>query len=85
MKSNANKCYYHFSFIISGYLNNLEATAATIDEEGWVHSGDIGYYDDDLHFFVIDRLKELIKYKAYQVSRFFRREIFRFKFVSKSK
>lgn len=39
----------------------------TIDEEGWVHSGDLGYYDEDFNFFIIDRLKELIKYKGLQV------------------
>lgn len=38
-----------------------------IDGEGWAHTGDIGHYDDDGHFFIVDRLKELIKYNAYQV------------------
>jgi acyl-CoA synthetase (AMP-forming)/AMP-acid ligase II len=55
-------------FVMKGYLNNAEATAATIDEEGWFHSGDIGYVDDDGYFYIVDRLKELIKYKAYQVA-----------------
>ena len=50
-----------------GYFNNPEATAQTITEDNWLHSGDLGYYDDELNFFVIDRLKELIKYKAFQV------------------
>ena len=35
---------------------------------GWVRSGDLGYYDEDLDFFVIDRLKELIKVKGFQVN-----------------
>ena len=55
---------YSFS---SGYLNNPEATAQTIDSDGWLHTGDIGHYDEDEHFFIVDRVKELIKYKGYQV------------------
>ena len=54
----------------SGYLNNPEATAATIDSEGWLHTGDIGHYDEDEHFYIVDRVKELIKYKGYQVKQF---------------
>lgn len=52
---------------MKGYLNDTEATKNTIDETGWLHSGDIGYYDEDKQFFIVDRLKELIKYNAYQV------------------
>nr|AOS51049.1 luciferase [Cloning vector pLR6tr2] len=53
--------------LMLGYSNNPEATRETIDEEGWLHTGDIGYYDEDEHFFIVDRLKSLIKYKGYQV------------------
>jgi acyl-CoA synthetase (AMP-forming)/AMP-acid ligase II len=53
--------------IMKGYLNRPEATAATVDAEGWLHTGDIGYADEDGHFFIVDRAKELIKYKGFQV------------------
>jgi 4-coumarate--CoA ligase len=50
-----------------GYIGNEEATKFTIDQDGWLHTGDIGYFDNDKQFFIVDRLKELIKYKAFQV------------------
>jgi acyl-CoA synthetase (AMP-forming)/AMP-acid ligase II len=54
--------------VMKGYLNRPEATAETIDHEGWLHTGDIGYADSDGHFFIVDRKKELIKYKGFQVA-----------------
>jgi acyl-CoA synthetase (AMP-forming)/AMP-acid ligase II len=54
--------------IMQGYLNNPEATASTVDADGWLHTGDVGFADADGYFFIVDRLKEFIKYKAYQVA-----------------
>jgi acyl-CoA synthetase (AMP-forming)/AMP-acid ligase II len=54
--------------VMQGYLNRPEETARTITPDGWLRTGDIGYADVDGDFFVVDRLKELIKYKAYQVA-----------------
>ncbi|KAF8035462.1 hypothetical protein BT93_C1477 [Corymbia citriodora subsp. variegata] len=54
--------------IMKGYLNDPDATARTIDKEGWLHTGDVGYIDNDDELFIVDRLKELIKYKGFQVA-----------------
>ncbi|KAF4366549.1 hypothetical protein F8388_012482 [Cannabis sativa] len=53
--------------IMKGYFSNEEATSSTIDSEGWLRTGDLCYIDEDGFIFVVDRLKELIKYKGYQV------------------
>jgi len=53
--------------IMKGYFNNIEATKNTITEDGYLQTGDIGYIDSDGYWYVIDRVKELIKYKGYQV------------------
>ncbi|KAG1359676.1 hypothetical protein COCNU_08G011220 [Cocos nucifera] len=53
---------------LTGYLKNREATSLAIDEEGWLHTGDLCYIDTQGLVYIVDRIKELIKYKAYQVA-----------------
>ncbi|KAF9110251.1 hypothetical protein BGX27_006594 [Mortierella sp. AM989] len=54
--------------VMKGYRNNAKATHETIDSEGWLHTGDIAVVDSGENFFIVDRLKELIKYKGFQVA-----------------
>jgi acyl-CoA synthetase (AMP-forming)/AMP-acid ligase II len=54
--------------VMRGYLNRAEETARTVDAEGWLHTGDIATVDADGHWFIVDRVKELIKYKGHQVA-----------------
>ncbi len=54
--------------VMRGYLNRPEATVAMIDADGWLRTGDIGYADGEGSFYIVDRLKELIKVKGFQVA-----------------
>lgn len=53
--------------VMKGYLNNPQATAETIDSDGWLHTGDVAVLDEEEHYSIVDRIKELIKYKGFQV------------------
>ncbi|XP_006649341.1 4-coumarate--CoA ligase-like 4 [Oryza brachyantha] len=54
-------------YVMKGYFKNTEATQSTLTPDGWLKTGDLCYIDEDGYLFVVDRLKELIKYKGYQV------------------
>ncbi|MGW1542884.1 4-coumarate--CoA ligase family protein [Streptomyces sp. NPDC002309] len=54
--------------VMKGYLGRPDDTAAMIDTDGWLHTGDVGHVDADGWLFVVDRVKELIKYKGFQVA-----------------
>ena len=54
--------------IMKGYLDNEEATNETIVEDGWLRTGDVAIVDEDGYFAIVDRVKELIKYKGFQVA-----------------
>jgi 4-coumarate--CoA ligase len=53
--------------VMKGYLNNVEATRFTVDDDGWLHTGDVAVVDEHQHVSIVDRVKELIKYKGFQV------------------
>ncbi|XP_065167584.1 uncharacterized protein [Atheta coriaria] len=54
--------------VMKEYFENEAATKETFTEDGWLRTGDMAYYDKDGYFYVVDRLKELIKYKGFQVA-----------------
>ena len=54
--------------VFLGYLNNPKANNEVFTEDGYYKTGDVGYEDEDGHFFITDRVKELIKYNGFQVA-----------------
>lgn len=54
--------------LMKGYYNNQKATDEMITADGWLKTGDVGHFDDEGNFFIVDRLKELIKVKGFQVA-----------------
>ena len=53
--------------VLKGYFNNPQATAETLSGDGWLRTGDIVRMDQDGYVWIVDRQKELIKYKGFQV------------------
>ncbi|KAM3414942.1 hypothetical protein BST61_g10082 [Cercospora zeina] len=53
--------------VFKGYLNNVEGTRNALTEDGYFRTGDVGYQDQNGNFYITDRVKELIKYKGFQV------------------
>lgn len=54
--------------VMKGYFKNAEATKNTFSKDGWLKTGDMGYYNEDSRFYITDRIKELIKVKGFQVA-----------------
>lgn len=53
---------------MNGYHNNLDAVRDAYDPDGWLRTGDIVYYDDNQCFYVVDRIKEMLKYRSWHVA-----------------
>ncbi|KAL7190252.1 hypothetical protein ACSBR2_022519 [Camellia fascicularis] len=64
---NQGELWIRGPMIMKGYVGNEEATSATLLADGWLRTGDLCYIDNEGFLFIVDRLKELIKYKGYQV------------------
>jgi 4-coumarate--CoA ligase len=62
-----------FEFGFAGYFNNPTATAEALDDEGYFKTGDVGYIDDGGNIFILDRNKDIFKYKGYHVSEEFKK------------
>jgi acyl-CoA synthetase (AMP-forming)/AMP-acid ligase II len=65
--SDTGELWFKGPNVMAGYLGNEEATKETIDDAGWLHTGDLARVDSYGCVYIVDRLKELIKYKGYQV------------------
>ena len=66
-KNEIGEIYIKGPTVMKEYFKNKEATAKAIDEDGWLRSNDIGFYDDDNDFFVLDRARDFIKCKGAEV------------------
>jgi long-subunit acyl-CoA synthetase (AMP-forming) len=64
-RNQAGELWFRGPQVMRGHLNRPEETAQML-RDGWLHSGDIGYVDDDGYFYIVDRVKELIRYKGLQ-------------------
>ncbi|KAL5861126.1 hypothetical protein ACOSQ4_002422 [Xanthoceras sorbifolium] len=53
---------------MEGYLGDEKATAEALDSEGWLKTGDLCFFYSNGYFFIVDRLKEIIKYNGYKVA-----------------
>lgn len=67
-RSDSGEMWIRGPQVMQGYLNNEEATEVTLLRDGWLRTGDIVQYDHEGNVYVVDRSKELIKYKGYQVA-----------------
>ncbi|XP_076374554.1 uncharacterized protein LOC117224286 isoform X3 [Megalopta genalis] len=56
------------STIMNGYHKNPTATKEILDKDGWIHTGDLAYYNDQGEMFIVDRIKEIVKYRGYQIT-----------------
>ncbi|MDT5018731.1 MAG: hypothetical protein QOD39_4891 [Mycobacterium sp.] len=65
--SDTGELWFKGPNVMAGYLGNENATKETIDDDGWLHTGDLARVDSYGCVYIVDRLKELIKYKGYQV------------------
>ncbi|KAL4573857.1 hypothetical protein LXL04_020677 [Taraxacum kok-saghyz] len=64
---NPGELWLRGPFIMKGYVDDKEVNDTTVDSDGWLRTGDLCYFDNQGFLFIVDRLKELIKYKGYQV------------------
>ncbi|KAI3780049.1 hypothetical protein L2E82_09911 [Cichorium intybus] len=64
---NPGELWLRGPFIMKGYVDDKEVTDTMVDPDGWLRTGDLCYFDNEGFLFIVDRLKELIKYNGYQV------------------